>query len=381
MPHLSKLRICFVAGTLGQGGAERQLYYMARTLIEVGCEVHVLSLTQGEFWEDKLRQIGVPVYWIGKSGNRLRRLAHIIRTVRRLRPHILQSQNFYMNAYAAAAARLLCVREIGAVRNDGQSEWRDGGTATAALSFHVPRLLAANSRLSIRNLIRRGIEDHQLFFLPNVVDLGHFHQSACGSPCNKPERQLRSSANSHVNLLAVGRLACQKRFDRLFRAISRVQAQTSTTILLHVVGDGPERDILLRLADTLNLLPNTVRFHGPVDDVLSFYRRADFLVLTSDWEGTPNVLLEAMACNLPVLATAVGGVPDLVIDGCTGLLVEPTNEEQLDDKMLELINDSALRQRLGNAARAHVEENYSLQRLPYHLATLYSAALGAEVTI
>src|SRR5215510_2403397 len=107
MLDLPKLNICFVAGTLGQGGAERQLYYMLRELRENGATPRLLSLTRGEFWESRISELGVPITWIGESPSRLKRLSKIIATLRAEPPDVLQSQHFYTNLYVAGAARAL----------------------------------------------------------------------------------------------------------------------------------------------------------------------------------------------------------------------------------------------------------------------------------
>src|SRR5689334_13233971 len=97
MADLSQLRICFLAGTLGQGGAERQLFYLLKTLREQGASLLLLSLTRGEFWEAAIAELGVEVRWVGQHNSRLARLGRIIREVRAFRPHVLQSQHFYTN--------------------------------------------------------------------------------------------------------------------------------------------------------------------------------------------------------------------------------------------------------------------------------------------
>ncbi len=105
MLNLDELKICFLAGTLGRGGAERQLVYMLSALKRAGVQTRVLCLTQGESFEDEIKRLGVPVEWVGASGSRLVRLRRIIRSLRREPAHVLQSVHFYTNLYAALAAR------------------------------------------------------------------------------------------------------------------------------------------------------------------------------------------------------------------------------------------------------------------------------------
>lgn len=380
MPRLSDLRICFLAGTLGQGGAERQLYYIAQALAEAGSTVHVLSLTKDEFWEPRLRDLGVSVHWIG-GYSRLQRLSSIVQELRRLRPDVVQSQHFYMNAYAAVAARLLNLQEIGAIRSDGQSELRDSGHLIGALSFRLPRLLAANSQVAIRNLTNRGIPHQKLFLLPNAVDLDKFSDSNVHSPQSTSPQHNDQDSSKRVTVMAIGRMGPEKRFDRLLKAAAKVKQKIPNPFYLRLVGDGPDRASLEWLATSLNLLPHEIEFCGRVADVTLLYQSADVLALTSDWEGTPNVILEGMASGLPILATRVGGVPDLVAHGYTGILVDPEDEEDLVAGLGQLIQDLALRRSMGNAGRDRVESQYSVERLPHYLACLYQTALKQEVVL
>src|SRR5262245_17804632 len=98
MRSLSRLKLCFLAGTLEQGGAERQLYYILEALCQAGANPRLLSLDQGGFWEPKLQELGVRVTWVG-AGSRWQRLLRIVKELRKDCPDILQSQHFYTNAY------------------------------------------------------------------------------------------------------------------------------------------------------------------------------------------------------------------------------------------------------------------------------------------
>jgi glycosyltransferase involved in cell wall biosynthesis len=152
-------------------------------------------------------------------------------------------------------------------------------------------------------------------------------------------------------LITVGRLIALKQIDRLIRAI-----RNRETLGLVIVGDGPERNRLESITREQGL-GGRVYFAGQKtkQETLALMAGCDLFVLNSTHEGFPHVVLEAMCVGLPVLATAVGGTPELVFDGENGVLISPTSEDDLSKAIERLINSSAERARLVNGARRTVE--------------------------
>lgn len=359
----SQLKVAFLVGTLGQGGAEQQLVYILRTLREQGALVRALCLTKGEYWETPLRDLGVPVTWVGQSASRLGRLRKIIAELQTDRPMILQSQHFYTNLYAALAARALGIREIGAMRCDGASEVAEHGRALGWLSLHLPRRLAVNSQGAILFAEQHGVSSDRLFLLPNVIDHRRFQTPPRdGSPV--------------VRLLTAGRLEPQKRMDRFLRMLAQLKTSATQPFKAVIAGDGALRSSLQEQAAALNLSPDIVEFRGRVNDMVSLYRETDVFVLTSDFEGTPNVVMEAMAAGLPVVATNVGGASDLIEHGKSGFLIAPNDEASLTETVRQLCSAPELRTRLGEAARQRIETRFALAQLPNFLSDLYRLALA-----
>ena len=360
MFDVGRVSVTFVAGTLALGGAERQLFYLVRALHEAGANVRVLSLTKGEFWEEPLRDAGASVTWVGQPHSRAARLWRIVARLRRDRPALVQSHHFFTNLYAVAAARLLGLREVGAIRNDACSEVQFTGRL-GLLSLRAPRLLAANSRAGIDNAIALGVSPQRIQMLPNVVDTEQFAPS-------------HSRSNGDIRLLTVG-MRAEKRIDRFLHVVSTLQRRSRTPVKAVVVGDGPERGRYEQLAADLGLLPDVVEFRGAVAMSAQEYRAADIFVLTSDFEGTPNVILEAMASGLPVVACRTGGVAEIVRHGETGYIAERGDEASAVEHLQTLIESSMLRARMGQAARQYVQDNYALSRLPKVLSEFYENAL------
>jgi glycosyltransferase involved in cell wall biosynthesis len=157
-------------------------------------------------------------------------------------------------------------------------------------------------------------------------------------------------------VLSVGRLKAPKDFSTLLQALARLAPGTYTA---RIVGDGPERERLGEEARLLGL-EGSVEFLGERDDVASLLDDADVFVLASRSEGLPMSVLEAMAAGLPVVASAVGGVPEL-LDDETGRLVPPGDPRALAETLQDVLGDPELRRSLGRGARARVEDRFDLE--------------------
>jgi glycosyltransferase involved in cell wall biosynthesis len=366
MFDLSKIHVCFIAGNLGLGGAERQLFYIVQALHRCGSRPSVLCLTNGDYWEQRIGMLGIPVLSVGQAASRLRRLGRMVRCAAGLRPDVMQSQHFYTNLYAVAVARALGAREVGAVRNDARSEVRANGSTMGHLSLRAPRVLAANSVAGLDNAVALGTTRDKLHLLPNVIDTELF------SPAAESHARLDDDA---VRILLVG-IRPEKRVDRFLAIFSRVRSATKRRVRAIIVGDGCDRAILEQRSRELGFTGDDVEFQGWVVVTAELYRNADVLVLTSDHEGTPNVVMEAMSAGLPVVATRVGGVPELVQHGETGFIEDPADEDAMVAALLALVEDQSLRHAMGRRGRAFIEEHHALQHLPGRLASLYEAVMS-----
>jgi glycosyltransferase involved in cell wall biosynthesis len=143
-----------------------------------------------------------------------------------------------------------------------------------------------------------------------------------------------------------------------------------------IIGDGPERTNLERLADSLQLLSDVVEFTGSAADMAHIYQAADIVVLCSDWEGSPNVLLEALACGLPVIASDVGGVSEIVKHHENGYLVPPRDIRQFAEYARTLALSSDLRSDMGHAGRSLAMRNHSPEMLSSTFEQLFRKALA-----
>ena len=360
MRDLRGLKVCFLAGTLDRGGAERQLYYIVKTLIENGAHPRVLCMTTGEFWEAALRRLGVPVEWVGRRRSRLARVRTVIDAVRADPPHVLQSQHFHTNLYTAVAARVIGIAGVGAIRSSATWEVAEVGAVFGRLSLRVPRFVAANSRAAIANAAAWGAPTYRLRFLPNVVDTDAF------APAPR-------TSNGCIRVLTVGRRSPHKRLDRFLSVLAGVRRAARRPVCGLLVSPVNQAGALEARATDLGLSPDVLEFRMGAVDMAAVYRSADIFLLTSDSEGTPNVVLEAMAAATAIVATRVGGIPDIVQDGATGHLAEPGDVRALVDAVVALSENDEARTTMGSLARAYVERHHSLHGLSTVLGDFYES--------
>jgi glycosyltransferase involved in cell wall biosynthesis len=163
-----------------------------------------------------------------------------------------------------------------------------------------------------------------------------------------------------------------KRWDRLVSAAVALR-RGGFDFLLRIAGEGSLRESLQRQAQDQGLA-DCVEFIGYVDDIPGLLSEATFLVHTSDSEGCPNAIMEAMACGRAVVATDVGDAPSLVQDGKTGFAVPCGDDTMLADRMATLITDRDLCRRMGEAGRAKAEREFGLHRLAAETLATYRAA-------
>ncbi len=177
----------------------------------------------------------------------------------------------------------------------------------------------------------------------------------------------------------IGRMTAVKRTDDVLRAF-RLLRDGGVDARLCMVGDGPDRDRVERLAHELGVVRDCL-FPGYQEEIGPFFGAFDVFVLPSANEGTPVTAIEALAAGCPVVATRVGGVPDVVRDGKDGFLVEPGDVERLAERLAQLAADPGLRRRLGAAGRARVVPRYGVERLIDDVDALYRRLLAGKAVL
>jgi glycosyltransferase involved in cell wall biosynthesis len=244
----------------------------------------------------------------------------------------------------------------------------------------VSACLIGVSQATVDDLVRLRVAPAERFrVVPIGLDLQRFLQPSAEAATALRD-QCRAGADE-VLLGFVGRLVPIKRVDLVLRAVAAVRRE-GVPIRLMIVGDGPERASLEQLARRLGI-DDVACFLGYLPDTSAAAAAADIAILASDNEGTPVALIEASAAGRPAVATAVGGVPDVVIAGA-GVLVPAGDHAALAGAVVRLAGDAELRAEMGARAREHVVGMFSIERLLTDVERLYDELLdtsGAQATI
>lgn len=200
------------------------------------------------------------------------------------------------------------------------------------------------------------IDQDNITVIPNGVDTNLF---------------INGHNSSNRIVISVGSLIKRKGISYLLEAISNID-----NIKVIIVGSGPEKDYLISLSKKLNITERIIfKSNISIQELVDCYSSSSIFVLPSLREALPLVILEAMSCGLPVIATNVSGMPDVIKDGYNGFLVEPANVEQLSEKIKLLINNDALRTEMSKNARKFVEEKLSWDSVIERIITVYEQIL------
>ena len=221
-------------------------------------------------------------------------------------------------------------------------------------------------------MLSLGIPRSRCSLVENAIDTSAYRRRESVETA----QQRWGLAPGRLTIGAVGRLSAEKGFDLLIQAADQLLRQGFDFELL-IVGEGTERPRLEALISALNRT-DRVRLMGYVTDTIQFYEALDVFALSSLREGLPNVLLEAMAMEIPVVASRVAGVPRLVRHEENGLLVDPGSVEQLADALARLLRDAGLRRNLGAEGRATVEKSFSFEGRMQKICTVYDRLLNGN---
>jgi len=371
-------RAAIVITELRAGGAERVIVHLACALARRGIDPTVICLGRPGLLARDLDAAGVRVVALGSTrGFDVAAIWRLARVLQRIRPDVINVHDRASLPYVHLANRLAGRRPVvfschGLLLGVSHARWCErfamrGAAALTAVSQETGRRYAA------------------LLDWPGPVDV-----VPNGVPLPEPDPNMRPAARANLGLaddvftfLAVGNLKPEKGFEDLLEGAAILRDRLAGRRFIVLIAGGTSDEAyangLEASLDRLNLR-GVVRFLGYRPDTRPLYAAADVFVLSSRTEGLPMVLLEAMGAGLAVVATRVGGVPDVVTDGESGLLVASSEPRELADAMARLVDAPALRHRLGEAARQHIRSGYSVERMAERYLDVYRTAARGHAT-
>ncbi len=220
----------------------------------------------------------------------------------------------------------------------------------------------------VQHCYEHGVSPRRISYIPNAIELNDYHRTM-----SMRERRTALGVSPDPLIMGViGRLSIEKGVDRAIRLLAYLR-QGYPNLELHIVGDGPQRKTLEKLAKNLNV-STCVRFWGWQEHVLPFYEMMNVLLLPSRTEGLPNVVLEAMAMGVPVAATSVGGVRDLLAWGACGVVLDH-DESTWPNHIAPLLASTDRRDEFARRARARVEKHYTFAGRMAKVFSVYSKVL------
>ncbi len=366
----ARRRLMLFTDSFVHGGSERQFVQTLRHLdrtkydIKVGClkkrgpflaEVESLGLPVIEFPITSLRQIRT-----------VREFKRLIQFLRAERIELLHSFEYYSNAFAVPAARLAGVAAVASrrsLRDTVPLPW------VSRLTCAFAHGIVANSRTAATVFGLREWALERVTFIPNSVDAADYETSV-------PTAELRGLLGLPKDCLLVGMLSAlreEKDHATFLRAAAAVRSEVPETEFV-VIGDGPLHANLENLARELGMA-GAVHFVGDQANVADWLHALDIVVLTSRTESLPNCILEAMAAGRPVVATQVGGVPEVVEHGTTGFLAAAGDTSAIAASIVKLLRDPNAAAAMGAAGRQRIEREFTPEKTVARLERLYDRLL------
>jgi len=390
-----RVKVLRVIARLNMGGPALHVAYLTEGLRKRGYDTTLVagSLARGE---DSMAFVadarGVEIVRIDELGREISPLRDLMATIRlarlirKERPQILHTHTAKAGTVGRVAALLAGSRRPPIVVHTFHGHVLRGyfGPVRSLFFRLLERWLAAGTTALIAvspqvrdDLVALGVAPRERFV---VIRLGIELDERVA-----PEQNGRGESRRYLGIPGdrfavgwIGRMTAVKRTDDVLVAFKRLR-DSGVDAMLCMVGDGPDRLQLEQRAHELGVARDTV-FLGYQEDVAPFYAAFDALVLPSGNEGTPVTVIEALAAERPVVATRVGGVPDVVRDGEDGFLVEAGATDDLADRLERLARDPALRARMGKRGRERVLPRYAVDRLVDDVDELYRALLNADPT-
>ena len=367
------MKALFLCQNLGVVGAEELILGASTALPVAGVETGVVALTRRGPIADEIAAAGVPVHLAsGQPGPRdPAAFMRLVRLLQRERPDVVHTFLITASIYGRLAAFMAGVPLVlAAEQNIYERKPRRHALLERALAARTYRVVACCEVVGQFYQRQVGVSSSKIAVIYNAVRFGPRPSVADRAPA-RAALELPADA---VVLGTLGRLTEQKGQRALLQAVAHLTRQ-HPKLVLFLAGVGPLRDDLEAEATRLGIA-DRVRFLGMRRDRENLYAAMDIFVLPSQWEGLSLALVEAMGAGKAIVATTVGGNPEVVTDGRTGLLIPPSDAAALTNALGGLIADSGQRTALGEVAATEARARFSIEEHVSQLAALYRQGLA-----
>ena len=366
-----RVRVLHVISSLTVGGAERLVVSAARGLSPDRFDHQICCLSERGPLADEAAAAGIPVFCIGTFPGLSHPVAfaRLLALIRRARPRVVHTHLQAANLYGRLAAWLAQVPVLIATEHNVY-------VGKPRRYVVVERWLARETDvlIAVSENVRRFLAE-QLGVPPATVRVVR-NGAAALAPSSARIAELRARlerAGARPVVATVASLTAKKGHAFLFEAVARLRSQNIACTLV-LAGEGPERQRLQATMERLGLT-EFVHFLGSDSDVGSVLAVADLIVLPSVVEGLPLALLEAMLAGKPVVATAVGGIPEVIVSGDNGLLVPPCDEAALADAIERVLQSPEVGERIGARGRCTVQQHFTEAAYLRSLEAIYTEAV------
>jgi glycosyltransferase involved in cell wall biosynthesis len=355
------LRVCHVSLTLKTGGLERLLADFARHYDRSACEMEFVAIQEIGQFAEVIRAAGCRLHLLRKSG-RLGQVRQLARLFRDGVFDIVHTHNTYPHLYATPAARWAGVPIVIQTRHGQRAGhgWKSRLQYRWAARF-VDQIVAVSHDAARLTVDVDGIPRAKVRTIWNGIDLEDF--------------EYRGPGEAPV-AVSVARLSAEKDIPTLLHAL-KLACATAPDLKLRLIGDGPERGRLESLTRELGLA-DRVEFLGDCRNVAAKLAEGAVFVSSSLTEGLSLTILEAMAVGLPVIVTAVGGNPEIVMEGVTGRLVPPRDPVRLASALVEVALSACRGREWGRAGRRRAEDEFDVRRMVADYQALYAELAAAR---
>jgi len=353
------------------GGAEKLVLKLASAQAASGGVVpQIASLMGIGPLREEASARGLITHVVGVGGVKyVSGMCRILRLLKRLKPDIVHTHNFLSHVHAAPVARVLRIPVVHtkhgrAVTSIGWAPW-----LRRAIYNLADRIVVVSGETGTAFREKTGVDESKIRVVYNGIDTGGL------SGPGRDDARGRLGIPSGVKVLGtVSRLDRVKDHDTLLEAFARVVSRRKDCLLI-IIGDGPERGNIERKVEALGL-DESVRLIGFTDQVPLYLAAMDLFLQPSKEEGLSMTILEAMAAGLPVIATPVGGTPEVIDDGETGRLVDVGNAEKLASCIVEFLEKPDEYAVMAKNARLRVEREFTLERMAEGYEKVYREVLG-----